>query len=125
MEIPSTAGSGWASCPGGFAVRAFSGGGRTVTGLFSRALGFANPPVTATAIEAHTRLPSPIGLVSLREPAWPMARLDDDGVRLKLTSLEPVAAAKHLEAELCLAAADGKPPLLAAAPTRTTDRVLA
>lgn len=95
-------------------------GDRSVLGVFSRALGRVDPPVAAAAIEAVTRLPDSIDLLSLRELAWPMARLIDDGVRLNLMSLEALAAAEHLEAELCLAVADENPPLLAAARTRTT-----
>lgn len=95
-------------------------GDRAVVGVFSRALGRADPAVAAAAITAVTRLPDSIELLSLRELAWPMAHLVDDGVRLNLMSLEALAAAEHLEAELCLAAADENPPLLTAARTRTT-----
>lgn len=101
-------------------------GDRSVVGVFSRALGGVDPPVAAAAVEAITRLPDSIDLLSLRELAWPMARLIDDGVRLNLMSLEALAAAEHLEAELCLAAADENPPLLAAARIRITSvRLLA
>ena len=101
-------------------------GDRSVVGVFSRALGRVDPVVAAAAIEAVTRLPDSVELLSLRELAWPMARLVDDGVRLNLMSLEALAAAEHLEAELCLAATDENPPLLAAARTRiTTVRLLA
>jgi hypothetical protein len=93
---------------------------RSVTGAFSRALGSAEPPVAVAAIEAATSLPDSIGLLSLRELAWPMARLIDDGIRLNLMSLEALAAAEQLGAELCLAVADENPPLLAAAETRVT-----
>ena len=93
---------------------------RSVVEVLSRALGRVDPPVAAAAIEAVTRLPDSIDLLSLREVAWPMARLVDDGVRLNLMSLEALAAAEHLEAELCLAAADENSPLLAAARTRIT-----
>jgi hypothetical protein len=95
-------------------------GGRSVTGIFSRALGGADPVVAATAIEAVTRLPDSIELLSLRELAWPMARLVNDGIRLNLMSLEALAAAQHLGAELCLAVADENPPLLAAAEAGST-----
>jgi hypothetical protein len=95
-------------------------GDRSVVGVFSRALGRADAPVAAKAIEAVTRLPDSIDLLSLRELAWPMARLVDDGVRLNLMSLEALAAAEHLDAELCLAVADENPPLVEAAQTRTT-----
>lgn len=95
-------------------------GDHSVVGIFSRALGRADPPVAAAAIEAVTRLPDSIELISLRELAWPMARLVDDGVRLNLMSLEALAAAERLGADLCLAVADENPPLLAAAQARNT-----
>jgi hypothetical protein len=95
-------------------------GDRTVVGGFSRALGRAAPVVAAGAIGAITRLPDSIDLVSLRDLAWPMARLLDDGVRLNLMSLEALSAAEYLGAELCLALADENPPLLAAAQARAT-----
>jgi hypothetical protein len=92
---------------------------RTVVGVFSRPLANAGPAVAAAAIEAITRLPDSIELLSLRDLAWPMARLVDEGVRLNLLSLEALAAAEHLEAELCLAVADENPPLLGAARARS------
>ena len=95
-------------------------GDHSVLGVFSRALGRADPPVAAAVIEAVTRLPESIELLSLRELSWPMARLVDDGVRLNFMSLEALAAAEQLEADLCLAVADENPPLLAAAQARST-----
>lgn len=95
-------------------------GDRSVVGIFSRALGRADPAVAAAAIEAVTDLPDSIGLLSLRELAWPMARLVDEGIRLDLMSLEALAAAEQIEADLCLAAADENPSLLTAARNRTT-----
>ncbi|MBO0730787.1 MAG: hypothetical protein J2P57_16135 [Acidimicrobiaceae bacterium] len=67
-----------------------------------------------------TALPDSIELLSLRELAWPMARLIDDGVRLNLMSLEALAAAEQLRGDLCLGVADENPPLLAAAQARST-----
>jgi hypothetical protein len=93
---------------------------RNVAGVFSSALGNADPSVATAAIEAVTRLPDSIELVSLRDLAWPMARLVDEGIRLNLMSLEALAAAEHLEAELCLDVADENPPLLEAARARST-----
>lgn len=98
----------------------------TVEGVFSRRIGRADSSVSAAAVRAVTALPDTVGLLSLRELAWPMARLLDDGVRLDLLSLEALAAAEHLDAELCLAAVDENPQLLAAAhgrgtPTRLVD----
>lgn len=95
-------------------------GDRSVVGVFSRSIGSAEPRVAAAAIGAITRLPDSIDLLSLRDLAWPMARLVGDGVRLNLMSLEALAAAERLEAELCLGVADENPPLLAAAQARTT-----
>jgi hypothetical protein len=91
---------------------------RRIAGVFSKALGGATPAVATAAVQAVTSLPAAIDLISLRELAWPMARLIDDGIRLNLMSLEALAAAEHLQAELCLAAADRNPPLLAAAHDR-------
>lgn len=95
-------------------------GDRSVVGVLSRFLGLASPAVAAAAIEAVTRLPASINLISLRELAWPMARLVDDGTRLNLMSLEALAAAEHLGADLCLAVADENPTLMAAAQSRGT-----
>jgi hypothetical protein len=47
-----------------------------------------------------------------------MAQLLEQGVRLNLLSLEALATAEHLGAEICLATADENPPLLAAAAAR-------
>jgi len=76
--------------------------------------------VARAAIKAVTRLPDSIDLLSLRELAWPMARLVGEGVRLNLMSLEAPAPAEHLGAELCVAVADENPPLLEAAQARST-----
>ena len=70
-----------------------------VTGAMSRRLGRADPVVAASATRAITTLPETIGLVSLRELAWPMAQLLQDGVRLNLMSLEALAAAEDQGAE--------------------------
>lgn len=91
---------------------------RAVRGVFSERLGAADDAVAARVIEAVTSLPDTIDLVSLRDLAWPMARLAAEGVRLNLMSLEALAAAEHLGAELCMAPADENPQLLAAAQSR-------
>jgi hypothetical protein len=91
-----------------------------VTGAMSRRLGRADPVVAAAAARAIITLPETIGLISLRELAWPIAQLLRDGVRLNLMSLEALAAAESQRAELCLAAADESPQLLDAAATRGT-----
>lgn len=87
----------------------------TVTGTMSRRLGHVEAAVARRAVAAVASLPEGIGLVSLRSLAWPMAQLVADGVQLNLMSLEALAAAYHLGAELCLAAADDNVPLRAAA----------
>ena len=91
-----------------------------VTGAMSRRLGRADHVVAASAARAITTLPENIGFMSLRELAWPMAQLLQDGVRLNLMSLEALAAAERQRAELCLAAADENPQLLDAAASRST-----
>lgn len=87
----------------------------TVTGPMSRSLGDVDPHVAAATVVAVTALPDTIGLTSLRSLAWPMAQLIATGVRLNLMSLEALAAARLLDGEICLAAADDNPPLIAAA----------
>jgi hypothetical protein len=66
-------------------------------------------------VRAATTLPESIGLISLRDLAWPMAASLASGARLDLMSLEALTAAEHLGAEICLAAADDNDPLRAAA----------
>ena len=92
--------------------------GRTVIGALTRSLGLVEPAVAGSALRAVTELPETVGLLSMRELAWPMARLLDGGVRLNLMSLEALAAAERVGAELCLAVADENPLLLAAATHR-------
>lgn len=92
--------------------------GAAVTGAMSRALGDVEPRLAAGAVAAVTSLPDLIGLISLRSLAWPMAQLIGAGVRLNLMSLEALAAAEHLDAEICLAVADDNAQLVAAAKKR-------
>ncbi len=89
-----------------------------VTGALSRSLGRADADIAAAAVRAATALPEAIGLVSLRELSWPMADALAAGARLNLMSLEALAAAEHLEAEICLASVDENPPLIEAAASR-------
>lgn len=89
-----------------------------IAGALSRALGGADPAIGSAAISAITELPDSVALVSLRELAWPMARILADGARLNLLSLEALAAAEHRGAELCLAAADENRQLRAEAEVR-------
>lgn len=89
-----------------------------VTGAMTRLLGRTEPSVAAAVVRAVTGLPDHLGLLSLRDLSWPMARLLADGVALNLLSLEALAAAGHLGAELCLARTDDNRPLLRAAASR-------
>jgi hypothetical protein len=93
---------------------------QAVTGAMSRQLGQASPDIAAGAVRAITELPATIGLFSLRQAAWPMAQLLREGVRLNLLSLEALAAAAHHNGELCLAAVDENPQLVASATARGT-----
>jgi hypothetical protein len=90
----------------------------TVNGVLSAALGDTGLAVAARTAQATIDLPESIGLVSLRSLAWPMADLISNGVRLNLMSLEALAVAEQLGAEICLAAADDNRPLLDAARQR-------
>jgi hypothetical protein len=69
-------------------------------------------------VRAATTLPESIGLISLRDLAWPMAASLASGARLDLMSLEALTAAEHLGAEICLATLDENPALLDAARAR-------
>ena len=84
----------------------------------SRSLGDVAVHVAEGAVRAVIELPESIGLMSLRSLGWPMADLIAKGVRLNLLSLEALAVAEHLDAAICLAAADDNAPLRAAAEAR-------
>ena len=56
-------------------------------------------------------------MVSLRTLGWPMAELLSGGLRLNLLSLEAIAAARVIDAEICLAEADRNEALMDAAGT--------
>jgi hypothetical protein len=82
--------------------------------------------VAAAAVRDVTDLPDHVGLLSLCGLSWPMARLVTGGIRLNLLSLEALAAAGHLGAELCLApAGDNRPLLRAAAVSGVPSRLVA
>lgn len=89
----------------------------TVVGSMSRRLSGLAPAAASAAIASVVRLPSDIEMVSLRTLGWPMAELLSGGLRLNLLSLEAVAAARFLDAEMCLAAVDRDEALLDAAHT--------
>jgi hypothetical protein len=84
----------------------------------SRSLGKVDARIANAAVRAVIELPDTIGLVSLRSLGWPMASLITDGLRLNLLSLEALAAAEMLDAEICMAEADNNPTLLEAASLR-------
>jgi hypothetical protein len=93
-------------------------GNRGVTEVLSRLIGSADVDVAAAVVTSIADLPDYVGLLSLRDLAWPMARLVEDGIRLNLLSLEALAAAEQVPASLCLALADLNSPLLDAAAVR-------
>lgn len=84
---------------------------QTVVGSMSRRLGEVDTEVTAGVIASVIELPDTIELVSLRALGWPMSELLDGGARVNLLSLEALAAARHLDAEICVADVDDNGPL--------------
>ena len=89
----------------------------TVVGSMSRRLSGLTPAAASAAIASVVRLPADIEMVSLRTLGWPMAELLSGGLRLNLLSLEAIAAARFLDAEMCLAAVDRNEALIDAAHT--------
>ena len=87
----------------------------TVTGSMSRQLGQVDPALAAAAVHAVVEMPEAIDLVSLRSLGWPMAMLLSGGERLNLLSLEALAAAIELGADIYLAQSDDNAPLREAA----------
>jgi len=88
---------------------------QTVVGSISRRLGGVDETVAGAVIRAVIELPDEIDLLTLRSLGWPMAELLHRGAHLNLLSLEALAAAQGLEAEICLAAVDANGPLMASA----------
>lgn len=86
-----------------------------VIGSMSRRLGAVDDVVAADVLNAVIDLPDSIVLVSLRTVGWPMGELVHAGARLNLLSLEALAAARHLSADICLARVDDNAPLRATA----------
>lgn len=86
-----------------------------ITGSMSRRLGAVDTNVASAVVASVIELPETVELVSLRILAWPMAELIHSGERLNLMSLEALAGARHLGAEICLATEDDNTPLRAAA----------
>jgi hypothetical protein len=90
----------------------------SITSSLSKSLGNVDSRIASATVRAFVELPVTIGLVSLRSLGWPMASLIASGARLNLLSLEALAAAEMLDAEICLAEADNNPTLLEAAARR-------
>ena len=90
---------------------------QAVVGSMSRQLGDVSPEIAASVIATVIELPASIELVSLRTLGWPMGELIRDGARLNLLSLEALAAARYLDAEICCAHANENEPLVEAART--------
>ena len=88
---------------------------QAVVGSMSRQLGGVSPDIAADVIAAVIELPESIELMSLRALGWPMGELMRDGVRLNLLSLEALAAARILGAEICCAQGNENEPLRDAA----------
>lgn len=82
-----------------------------VIGSMSRRLGAVDEAVAVDVLNAVIDLPDNIELISLRTVGWPMGELVHAGARLNLLSLEALAAARHLSADICLAAVDDNAPL--------------
>ena len=89
----------------------------TVVGSMSRRLSGLAPAGASAVIASVVRLPADIEMVSLRTLGWPMAQLLSGGLRLNLLSLEAIAAARAIDAEICLAEADRNEALMDAACT--------
>lgn len=89
----------------------------TVVGSMSRRLSGLAPAAASAAIASVVRLPADIEMVSLRTLGWPMAEVLSGGSRLNLLSLEAIAAARFIDAEICLATADRNEALTDAART--------
>jgi hypothetical protein len=87
----------------------------TVIGSISRQLGAVDDAVATDVLGAVVQLPDTIELISLRTLGWPMGALVHAGARLNLLSLEALAAARHLAADVCLADVDDNAPLRSAA----------
>jgi hypothetical protein len=91
--------------------------GQAVVGALSSRLGAVDDAIGAKVIGAVIDLPDTVEMVSLRTLGWPMGELVHAGARLNLLSLEVIAAARHLAADVCLAGNDDNMPLRTAADT--------
>lgn len=83
-----------------------------VSGVLSGAFAELPPSLRSRALESLSELPAEIGLVSMRTIAPLIGRLRSRHRKLNLLSIEALAAALHLGAEVCLGTPS--PPLQAA-----------
>jgi hypothetical protein len=90
----------------------------SVRGALSKRLDTTDSALASAVLGSVSFLPEAIGLVSLRDLAWPMGRLVGEGARLNVMSLEALAAAIHLDAEIHLSERGRNPKLVAAAEER-------
>ena len=74
----------------------------TVSGALSGAFTELPPHLRSQAMESLLELPAEIGLVSLRTLAPLIGRLRSRHRKLNLLSIEALAAAVHLDADVCL-----------------------
>jgi hypothetical protein len=81
----------------------------------SKRLGAVHHDVAAGVVAAVIELLETVELISFRALGWPMAELVHAGARLNLMSLEALAAAHHLAAEILLAEQDDNDSLRVAA----------
>ena len=81
----------------------------TVSGVLSGAFTELPPYLRSRAMESLLELPGEIGLLSLRTLAPLIGQLRRRHRKLNLLSIEALAAAVHLDAEVCLGAPS--PPL--------------
>ena len=88
---------------------------QSVVGSLSRRLGAADDDLAVRVLASVIELPETVEVLSLRTLGWPMAELVHAGARLNLMSLEALAAARHLSAEICLAEQDDNDQLRGAA----------
>ena len=88
--------------------------GRRVVGRLTGTLAEAPPEAAEAVLASVTELPPTIGLLSLRDLAWPMGRMVQ-GHRLNLMALEALCAASRVGAAICVEERNDSPGLAQAA----------
>jgi hypothetical protein len=89
----------------------------SVTGAMSATLGKVDHATAAAVVGSLIELPEHVRLLPLRQLAWPMSQLLQQGFRLNLLGLEAIAAAQKLDAKICISPINVNPTLIAAAAT--------